>query len=73
MLRRCEASLPCFGLAPAAGGSLIIAERKIDCHESRLSQFAWDQLDQQSAERREAKQTQLAGVAEGLGIQMEQH
>ncbi|MCQ3014359.1 AAA family ATPase [Pseudomonas tremae] len=61
-----------LNLARDSARSLIIAERKIDGHESRLSQITWDQLDQQSAERREAKQTQLAGVAEGLGIQMEQ-
>jgi uncharacterized protein YPO0396 len=61
-----------LNLARDSARSLIIAERKIDGHESRLSQITWDQLDQQSAERREAKQAQLAGVAQDLGIQTEQ-
>ena len=60
-----------LNLAREFAGSLIIAERDGDKHESRLSQITWEQLDKRSAENQAARKAKLTGDASDLGIQVE--
>ena len=57
-----------LNLARESARSLIIAERDIDSHESRLYEVTWEEVDRRL---KEATKRVSAAQAQSLGIEME--